>query len=462
MSEYFRKYIKKEHYPNHYSNIKFKTTFRNCVVDSLKKRGWKEVEGEDWDLLWVERDQIYEILNHFHLQAHQKVNHYRNHYELTRKDLMVKNLKRYKKQLEKEGKYEEANTFNFFPTTYNLPGDYSLFVEEFKKTLGSVWIMKPIAKSQGKGIFLFNKLQQISQWKNDFRWKPESPQAEPYIVQRYIMNPLLIGGKKFDMRIYCLVTSYTPLTAYLYRTGFGRFTHHRYTTNMEDIANNYVHLTNVAIQKTSENYDERLGGKWDLRSMKLYLMSKYGQDKVSDAFSQIQDMIIKCLQSVQKTIINDKHCFELYGFDVLFDSNLKPWLIEINASPSMTANTPNDYEMKIGLLDDTFTALDLEKIMSGTEDQIGGFDLICKGNPVKLPQNSTFMSHLGCQNNRSQQLKKLAKSTASRLVEHYNQEQATSNAGGAGGQGGDSSNAGGNDKIKASSGTAGGIAVKKQ
>ena len=57
----------------------------------------------------MERDSIYEILNHFHLQAHQKVNHYRNHYELTRKDLMVKNLKRFKKQLEKEGKFDDAN-----------------------------------------------------------------------------------------------------------------------------------------------------------------------------------------------------------------------------------------------------------------------------------------------------------------------------------------------------------------
>jgi tubulin polyglutamylase TTLL9 len=57
----------------------------------------------------VERDQIYEILNHFHLQPHQRVNHFRNHYELTRKDLMVKNLKRHKKQLEKEGKFDDAN-----------------------------------------------------------------------------------------------------------------------------------------------------------------------------------------------------------------------------------------------------------------------------------------------------------------------------------------------------------------
>ena len=42
-----------------------------------------------------------------------------------------------------------------------------------------------------------------------------------------------------------------------------------------------MHLTNVAIQKTADNYDEKLGGKWDLRSMKLYLMSKYGTTKVN-------------------------------------------------------------------------------------------------------------------------------------------------------------------------------------
>jgi tubulin polyglutamylase TTLL9 len=77
-------------------------------VDALKRKGYKEVEGDDWDILWVEREVIYEVLNQSHLQNHQKVNHFRNHFELTRKDLMVKNLKRFKKQLEKEGKFEDA------------------------------------------------------------------------------------------------------------------------------------------------------------------------------------------------------------------------------------------------------------------------------------------------------------------------------------------------------------------
>lgn len=56
MSEYFKKYIKKEHYQTHYSQIRFKTSFRNCVLDALRKKGYKEVESDDWDILWVERD----------------------------------------------------------------------------------------------------------------------------------------------------------------------------------------------------------------------------------------------------------------------------------------------------------------------------------------------------------------------------------------------------------------------
>lgn len=77
------------------------------------------------------------------------MNHFRNHYEITRKDLLVKNLKRMKRQLERSDAYGEAARFAFFPSTYVLPSEYSLFLEEFRKNPSSTWIMKPIGKAQG-------------------------------------------------------------------------------------------------------------------------------------------------------------------------------------------------------------------------------------------------------------------------------------------------------------------------
>ncbi len=107
-----------------------------------------------------------------------------------------------------------------------------------------------------------------------------------------------------------------------------------------------------------------------LTLLKAYLISKFGLLETQDCFLAIQNMIVQSLQSVQKVILNDKHCFELYGFDILLDKNLKPWLLEINSSPSMTANTKDDFDLKCGILDDTFTLLDMEKVLSLSTDQL--------------------------------------------------------------------------------------------
>ena len=68
---------------------------------------------------------------------------------------------------------------------------------------------------------------------------------------------------------------------------------------------------------------------------------------------------MKSLQAVQKNILPSKSSFELYGYDFMFDDSLKPWLIEVNGGPSMTANTDADCELKEGLVDDVLTIIDL-------------------------------------------------------------------------------------------------------
>lgn len=65
--------------------------------------------------------------------------------QLTRKNYMVKNLKRFRKQLEREAGKLEAAKCDFFPKTFEMPCEYHLFVEEFRKNPGITWIMKPVS-----------------------------------------------------------------------------------------------------------------------------------------------------------------------------------------------------------------------------------------------------------------------------------------------------------------------------
>jgi tubulin polyglutamylase TTLL6/13 len=52
-------------------------------------------------------------------------------------------------------------------------------------------------------------------------------------------------------------------------------------------------------------------------------------------------------------------CFEILGFDVMIDAKLKPWLIEINYTPSFTTDTPLDYIIKKGVVDESLRIMNV-------------------------------------------------------------------------------------------------------
>jgi tubulin polyglutamylase TTLL9 len=369
--------------------VRFKTPWKNTILDVMRRRpGWEDVtatasadgggDPDDWDFYWADKPWVRDVLPRQPLREHQRLNHFPNFYELTRKDNLAKNLKRMKRQLEREGSHQDAAAhFDFFPASYLLPAEYPVFVEAFKKQAaahpGTLWIMKPVGRSQGKGIFLFSKVAQIADW------KVAGQGQESYVVQRYLADPYLVGGKKFDMRIYCLCVAYQPLTVYLYRAGFARFTFTRYSTRPEDMGDTFVHLTNVAVQKHSEGYDPECGCKWALRELRMHMLRRNGRAAVDAAWFEVQRAILNSLLSVQRIMVSDRRCFELYGYDVLFDASLKPFILEVNASPSMTAENPRDYHLKSTVLNDTLDLVDIDGKRAEPDqlfESYGGFDLV--------------------------------------------------------------------------------------
>lgn len=70
----------------------------------MRCRGWIETDSEtEWDYYWADVMWIRENYDYLRLDDRQRLNHFRNHYELTRKDVMVKNFKKMKKAIEKDG-----------------------------------------------------------------------------------------------------------------------------------------------------------------------------------------------------------------------------------------------------------------------------------------------------------------------------------------------------------------------
>ena len=162
---------------------------------------------------------------------------------MSRKDFLKRNIERAQKFSSRA-----KPCFDIMPLTFILPKEYVAFLETFsdledKEGKMNYWIMKPAAKSRGRGISVVNDISQVTY-------------GEPIVMQRYIKNPLLLNGYKFDLRIYVLVTSFNPLEVFIYKEGFGRFSTQPYTLDPTDKANKYIHLTNVSINKYNlKNYD---------------------------------------------------------------------------------------------------------------------------------------------------------------------------------------------------------------
>lgn len=160
--------------------------------------------------------------------------------------------------------------------------------------------MKPEAGCQGRGIFLTNNHKDLN---------PD----DHYVVQKYIKNPLLIDGLKFDCRLYVLVLSVDPLRIYLFEEGLARFSTDAYKPPCKkNMTNMYMHLTNYAINcrnkgkfvfnKNLDDVDQ--GHKRTFTSILDYIVDNYddGEQKKNEMMFKIEQLIIKTMCTVQPSL----------------------------------------------------------------------------------------------------------------------------------------------------------------
>lgn len=274
------------------------------------------------------------------LRCYQKINHIPGSFQIGRKDRIWRNLQT---QMMRNGRKE----FNFMPLTYILPHDVKRLKRLWPQFAqrNTKWIIKPPASARGTGIKVVSKWKQI-------------PKRKPMIVQKYIDRPLLIDGSKFDLRLYVLVTSLNPLRAYMHTDGLARFASVKYSNDIDTLNDRYMHLTNYSINKLSSNYAKNEdaescnGHKWTLKTLWKYFTTR--GINTDGLWAALRNLVLRTIltgehviSQMTKANVNSKYnTFELFGIDVILDSELKPWLLEVNISPSLHSSSPLDLHVK--------------------------------------------------------------------------------------------------------------------
>ena len=253
----------------------------NCkyplLRDVTSKLGYREVgEEEDWCLYWTDTSVAIERV--MRLKPLQQINHFTGMLEICRKKALARNLRRVAAKL--------PASFDFAPQSFVLPEELEAFSDAVKgnrasaarkgeisgkkkksaKSRATTFILKPDAGCQGKGITLVQTEAQAQTALRDLGViGPETgtnksgfanvQKTASVVAQKYVSDPFLIDGRKFDLRVYVLVTCADPLRVFVYDDGLVRFCTNNYEApDAKNLHDACMHLTNYAVNKNSENF----------------------------------------------------------------------------------------------------------------------------------------------------------------------------------------------------------------
>ena len=332
--------LKKRYYcVNHVITNVTRCAFKHAGFISTKSK-------TKWNASWGKQ---YDNSQYGTCACWQKVNHFAGAFLIGRKDQLHKRMM--------ELRSRDHSLASFYPKSFLLPDDYSKLQHIWKKK--ELWIVKPVASSRGRGIYVVSSKEK------------KTPQSNGKIVQYYISKPLLITRRKFDIRLYALVTSVTPIRIYMHtKSGLARFATHEYNMDVDGSSQDkHMHLTNFAINKGDELFvkcseinknskvEERIeNSKWSLSFLLDYLEKNYNVKNLFEELERVTATTILTgmaeVRSYHSRYVVHRHtCYELYGIDIILDETFKPYVMEVNISPSLNGtNSTLDFQLKYPLM----------------------------------------------------------------------------------------------------------------
>ena len=232
-------------------------------------------------------------------------------------------------------------------------------------TYRNLWVIKAINLNRGMCIKVVNNFaemetiiekfrqgvnynfteQSINEEENKKQNENNNEEENTYycdniIIQKYIENPLLYKGRKFDMRIWVLLTH--QMKVYIFKEGHLKTCSVKYDINSKD---SFSHITNYSFQKNNNNFEKyELGNEVPFYEFQKYLDEKYPNKNYKikiDLMKQLKKIISLTMQSAKDKIKNNKNYqFEIFGYDFMIDEDFNVFLIEINTNPGLEESSP--------------------------------------------------------------------------------------------------------------------------
>ncbi|KAF8057854.1 ttll6 [Scenedesmus sp. PABB004] len=345
-----------------------------CSYELLRlvaaRLGWQLVGEGDWDLAWTDTSVAPERV--LALAPTQRLNHWAGMLTLARKASMARLLQRMADAVPGFGA--------FLPHSWVLPEQLPAFLAAARaQGSKSCFIVKPDAGCQGRGIRLVTG-------GSAGRVAAALAGIGAAVAQAYVARPLLIDGRKFDLRLYVLVADVAPLRGrarrgapaqlFLYREGLARLCATRYEAPAPgNLGTASMHLSNYAVNARADGAPAG-GIKWSLAQLRRHLEAQ-GVCWAS-VWASVAQVVTQAVIAVTPHLAATAaaltvpagpplsrataapRCFEILGFDVLLDEALSPWLLEVNHSPSFAIDSPLDRAIKEQLIVDALTLVRVE------------------------------------------------------------------------------------------------------